>query len=189
VDPRLVSPGSPIERDRELLRRWRDGDSTAGLTLLECYRPLFLRVCARFSCQEAEVLETHQDVCVRLLERLRDLPELVQTSFAGYLAWQTRDAIQRRREREERMPVATAELPEPTTSDPEPGTWEAIELCARGLPPREREVFELRYLLELSLAEIAERLGSNSNAVSQCVFRLVRKMRDCLRARGFDMAE
>jgi DNA-directed RNA polymerase specialized sigma24 family protein len=42
-------------------------------------------------------------------------------------------------------------------------------------------VFELRYLLELSLAEIAERLGSNSNAVSQCVFRLVRKMRDCLR--------
>ena len=63
--------------------------------------------------------------------------------------------------------------------------WEGIERCWKRLPPREYRVFELRFLQEMSLKEVAAELDSNVNAVGQAIFRLSRKMKDCLSRSGF----
>jgi RNA polymerase sigma factor (sigma-70 family) len=64
--------------------------------------------------------------------------------------------------------------------------WDAIHRCWQKLPPREHEVFRMRYLEGLDLRAIADALASNANAVAQNVFRLSRRMRACLRLAGLE---
>ena len=63
--------------------------------------------------------------------------------------------------------------------------WDAIQHCWDKLPPREHKVFELRYLQGMNLKETAAALQSNENAVGQNIFRLSRKMKECLERSGF----
>lgn len=191
---RLLPPEPPpppgpapaiLERDRALLRRWAAGDRDAGTELLGHYRGLFYRTCLRFGLRDEErMLEVYHDVVLGILEDLAQLAQQVHKSFAGFLAWRVRTAIRSHRRRETE---SVAVVPEPGTGD---GTgrvlaWEAIEHCWERLPPREHKVFELRYLHELSLKETAAVLGSNVNAVGQSAFRLIRRMRECLRQSGY----
>jgi RNA polymerase sigma factor (sigma-70 family) len=183
-EPQGPSP-SALERDRQLLRRWRDGDRDAGTELLGHYRGLFYRTCLRFGLRDEErMLEVYHDVVVGMLEILGELPEQVHKSFAGFFAWRVRSAIRSQRARKTDQPLPEQD---PGTGDRVAGVlaWDAIENCWDKLPPREHKVFELRYLHELSLKETAAVLGSNVNAVGQSIFRLVRKMRDCLSRSGY----
>lgn len=182
-------PGSALERDRALVRRWSDGDARAGVELLDHYAGLVRRQVLRCGIRsETEQAEFWQDLVLRLLQQLPDLQQRVRTSFAGYLAWQVRDLVRNARRR--RGPVPLAEPPESAASD-DPGArlafWEAMTNCQGLLPQGEGRVFELRFLDGLSLAEVAERTASNANAVAQSVFRLVRRMRECLRRHGYDL--
>jgi RNA polymerase sigma factor (sigma-70 family) len=183
-------PRGALERDRHLLRRWRAGDHDAGLELLDHYAALERVVAFRLGVRSPQaMLDLHQDLVLRMLARLPTLAEEIETSFAGWLSWQVRD-LARKHHRPARAPTRASDMQrEPDGFDPAEGAmaWEAISLCRERLPPREREVFELRYLEGLSLQEVAERLTSNANAVAQSVFRLVRRMRACLRVQGFDL--
>jgi DNA-directed RNA polymerase specialized sigma24 family protein len=95
-----------------------------------------------------------------------------------------RSVIRSQRSRKQDLPLPELE---PGTPDKTGGVlaWEAIENCWDRLPPREHQVFALRYLQEMSLKETALALGSNVNAIGQSIFRLVRKMRDCLSRAGY----
>lgn len=187
LGPEVESSGAAevLARDLDLLRRWREGDTRSGEVLLASYKSLFYRVARRFGvvCED-EVLDLYQDVVVDLLERLDTLPERVAKSFAGFLAWRVRHAVRRLRARR-----PAGELAEDTVASEgsERGieAWDAIENCWERLPPREHRVFELRYLQGLSLKEVARALGSNVNAVGQSLFRLCRRMRECLKASGW----
>jgi len=201
--PRVASPqvppapetlaGNPpvtLARDRLLLCRWRDGARDAGLELLDHYAALERVVAFRLGVRDPQaLLELHQELVLRLLEQLPTLAERIETSFAGWLAWQVRDlARDRRRRREVALPPDT-EIAEAVATDPSESTaaWDAIGNCKDRLPDRERAVFELRYLEGLSLQEVAERTSSNSNAVAQSIFRLVRRMRACLGTQGYEL--
>jgi RNA polymerase sigma factor (sigma-70 family) len=173
-----------LARDQTLLRRWRDGDATAGLELLGHYRRLFYRTCLRFGLRQDEaMLEVLQEVVLQLLERLADLPERLQRSFGGFFYWLVRDTVRRHRRAE--AVELLAEDVEPAGSGPTLDLRDAIEQCRCKLAPREREVFDLRYLKGMSLKETAAELDSNVNAVGQAIFRLTGKMRECLRRTGF----
>jgi RNA polymerase sigma factor (sigma-70 family) len=180
----------PAARDLQLLERWRRGDREAGATLLGFYKGGFHRLCIRFGVRDAEVeVEIFQEVVLATLRALPTLPEKLSKSFSGWFSWQVRDAIGRRRRAEKEA----AALPESLSSDDaahdaRSALREAIKHCWDRLPPVEHRVFELRFLKGLSLKEAADAVGSNANAVGQSVFRLSRKMRDCLSASGFDDA-
>jgi RNA polymerase sigma factor (sigma-70 family) len=64
---------------------------------------------------------------------------------------------------------------------------EALRKCRDALPDAARRVFELRYEQGMNLGEVATELGSNANAVAQAAFRMVRRMRECLRAAGYEL--
>jgi RNA polymerase sigma factor (sigma-70 family) len=185
----MTSTAATLQRDRALLHRWRDGDPEAGLELLDHYAALVRVVAFRLGIRCAQaLLELHQELVVRILSQLPTLAERVETSFAGWLAWQVRDLAKRRR----RVPTLARAATEPVdveTADPSERTaaWDAISACRDRLPDRERAVFELRYLEGLSLQEVADRVGSNANAVAQSIFRLVRRMRACLSSQGYEL--
>jgi RNA polymerase sigma-70 factor (ECF subfamily) len=187
--PDAPGPAPALNRDLALLRRWNAGDRDAGMELLDHYSALVRLVAFRLGVRDQQgLLDLYQDLVLRVLEALPSLPERVETSFAGWLAWQVRDLAQKRARR---LQPASA-LPEGElagSSDPadRAATWDAIQSCRDKLPDRERAVFELRYLEGLSLQEVAGRVQSNANAVAQSVFRLVRRMRACLRTQGYEL--
>ncbi len=177
-------------RDRTLIDRWRAGDADAGVTLLDHYVGYVRRIAMRLGVRSgSEFEEFWQDLVLRLIQQLPGLGERVRTSFAGYLAWQVRDLVRAWRRR--RRHVVATDLLDPAADDglqPDAQTafWEALNDCSGQLPPREQAVFEHRFLGGLDLGEVATRVGSNANAVAQAVFRLVRRLRDCLTGKGFD---
>lgn len=179
-----------LRRDRALLQRWRGGDQQAGLELLDHYAGLVRMVAFRLGVREQQaVLDLYQDLVVRVLEQLPTLDEKVTASFAGWLAWQVRDLVQRRR-RQRAPDVPFEPWMGESAADPAPraAARDAIARCSGQLPERERAVFELRYQQGLSLQEVADRLQSNANAVAQGIFRLVRRLRACLRVQGYELA-
>jgi RNA polymerase sigma factor (sigma-70 family) len=186
ADATAVGPDikQALARDLSLLRRWRDGDATAGLELLSLYQRLFYRTCQRFGLrQEDAMLEVLQEVVLQLLQRLAELPERLQRSFGGFYYWLVRDTVRRHR-RADTVDLLGEDV-EPAGAGHAVELRDAIEQCRCKLAPREQEVFDLRYLQGLSLKETAVELDSNVNAVGQAIFRLTAKMRECLRRTGF----
>lgn len=192
--PGTDQPGAPettlaaLVRDRALIERWRLGDSRAGVELLDQYVGYVRRIALRHGVRGGgEFDEFWQDLILRLLQQLPGLTARLRTSFAGYLAWQVRDLVRNWRRRQ--RPLRSAEVEPASDATEAPGVqtafWEALQDCSGQLPPREQSVFEHRFLGGLDLGEVAARVGSNANAVAQAVFRLVRRMRDCLTAKGF----
>ena len=101
--PSLVgNPTTTLARDRDQLHRWRDGDREAGLELLDHYAALERVVAFRLGVRDAQdLLELHQELVLRMLDQLPSLAERIETSFAGWLAWQVRDLSRDRRQRRE----------------------------------------------------------------------------------------
>ena len=174
-----------LARDVLSLRKWRDGDRESGMDLLANYEQYFYQVCVRFGVKRSEEIEeVYQEVVVDLMERLDALPDQVEKSFAGFYSWRIRNAILRIRKKSASEGV-NLEDAGTTTDSNSLEAWEGIERCWQRLPPREHRVFELRYLQEMSLKEVAAVLDSNVNAVGQAIFRLSKKMQECLARSGF----
>jgi len=128
---------------------------------------------------ENDIEDVFNDVVVDLMENLDTLPERIEKSFTGYFYWRTRKAIQKRRKK---SPVVIP-TPDSVSDDDDIARiedWEVIEKCWRTLTETQQLIFELRYIQEMSLDEIASTTESTANAVGQNIFRLSRRMRDCL---------
>jgi len=186
LERRAREDGDSLARDLLSLRRWRSGDTEAGLELLERYDAFFRKTCQRFGLRNREEIEeTFQEVVLDLQSHIEEIPERVKSSFAGFYSWRIRNSIQRMRSKTRPEGVELDEAG--ATRDPDRlAAWESIERCWQKLPPREHEVFDLRFLREWSLKEVAASIGSNVNAVGQAIFRLSRKMRECLARAGFE---
>ncbi|MFY9345238.1 MAG: sigma-70 family RNA polymerase sigma factor [Planctomycetota bacterium] len=189
-EPFATMPASAaaLVRDRALIDRWRGGEAAAGVELLDHYVAYVRRIALRHGVRPgSEFEEFWQELVLRLLQQLPTLPDRLRTSFAGYLAWQVRDLM--RTWRRNSRPLALVDVDQASDPVEAPGVrsafWAAVRDCSEQLPPREHSVFEHRFLGGFDLGEVATRVGSNANAVAQAVFRLVRRLRDCLSAKGF----
>lgn len=189
AEPPLGDTAAALRRDRDLLTRWASGDVAAGTELLDHYAGFVHTQALRGGVRTgAEFDEFWQDLVLRVLQHLPTLHERLRSSFAGWLGWQVRDQLRAWRRRARRAGIPTEDLVVVAHDDAGERTafWEALRGCADALPPRERDVFEHRFLGGLDLGEVAQRVQSNANAVAQAVFRLVRRLRDCLQSKGFD---
>lgn len=79
----------------------------------------------------------------------------------------------------EEVPVATAD-PSPIDRVLNEETRRRIWLAFRTLPDRQREVFVLRYVEDLSTAEVAAALGLRPGCVKRHLFRAVHRLREIL---------
>lgn len=60
---------------------------------------------------------------------------------------------------------------------------EALEACLDGLPEKSRRMLELRYVDELSAAEVAREIGSTSGSVRVLLTRVRAALADCIQRR------
>lgn len=60
---------------------------------------------------------------------------------------------------------------------------EALETCLGGLPEKTRRMLELRYVDELSAAEVAREIGSTSGSVRVLLTRIRAALADCIQRR------
>jgi len=60
---------------------------------------------------------------------------------------------------------------------------EALEACLDGLPEKSRRMLELRYVDELSAAEVALEIGSTSGSVRVLLTRVRAALADCIQRR------
>lgn len=65
-----------------------------------------------------------------------------------------------------------------TIDDPEKA--EALKKCLRRLPAKSAKLLQLRYRQELSGPAIAESVGKSPDAVYQSLYRIHKRLRDCM---------
>lgn len=143
-------------RNRELLKRFRDGDGEAFTTVYRAHYPAVFRFALHMTADRAKAFEVAQDVFVWLIHHAGDYdPE--RGELAAFLTGVTRKFLQRRRYEEMRW-VPFEEAPQPKAGPVrEPDTSEADRLRAAiaALPERYREAVALCDLEGLSYEEAA----------------------------------
>ncbi len=70
-----------------------------------------------------------------------------------------------------------------TLSTSEVARTEALQKCMTNLPPRSKELLKQRYYTQRSVEEIAAGLGRTAQAVSQSLYRVRKRLLECLQTR------
>ena len=160
--------------DGRLLKAGRYAD------VLAAYYPVIrARLRVRLVADDAD------EVAHRVIERLigelkrgRTYPVPFRVVVHKVTGWKLREHYAERRH--EPLPEEP-DLVDDRAGDPDERI--ALKQMLAELPPREREVLELRYLDGLEIVQIAERLDMTRNAVDQALFRGRRRLKELLRAR------
>jgi RNA polymerase sigma-70 factor (ECF subfamily) len=167
--------------DRELVDLALTGDRSAFSSLVERHSaPLWAAMARSFSDRE-QAREVFQETWVRAFENLHALE-----SAARLRSWLLSIAFNLRRQWLRRRRSAELEEAERVADDPDStgsGGLERSELrsvlesAVSELPPRQREVVELRIHLERSYAEIAAELGISEESARASFYQAMRRLR------------
>ncbi len=173
--------------DVELLTRWRAGDTAAASALLQRhFLAIYRFFAASVRANEAEDLTQRTfEACIAGRDRILD-----DASFRGYLFGiahhQLASHLTRGRPRGEHVPASAAELVDRRTSpsgvlvrDDERALF--VRALAQ-LSPKLREILELFYWEDRSIAEIAERLGISVGTVKSRLHRAREQVAEHLHA-------
>jgi RNA polymerase sigma factor (sigma-70 family) len=178
-------PADPRSMAAEV-RRLRGGDPEAAEALARRATRLALRTAAALLGTREEASDVAQDVAVealRSLGKLRD-PDAFDAWVHRITVRQTMRRLKRRRRvREEETPLAllaeAAQPAVPQDADPDAliAARHALGAALTGLPARQRLALALRYVHDLSDAEIAAALGCREGTVHALLSRGRRTLR------------
>jgi RNA polymerase sigma-70 factor (ECF subfamily) len=168
--------------DAEIVQAVLAGDRERFGVLVDRHGRALFGFAIRRTAGRDEAREVFQETLVRAFERLASLRDAHQVR--GWLfGIASRVLLQRRRlGRAPERDASVHELAAPQRSD----ALERSETSARiaravgELPERQREVFELRALHELSHAQIAELLGISEESSRASFYQAVKKLRERL---------
>jgi RNA polymerase sigma-70 factor (ECF subfamily) len=179
------------EDERELVEAARRGDRDAAEALLQLHELLVFRTCRRLLPAGEDVEAAVQETLLRALKNLGRF-----TGEGSFSAWVVaiavnlcRDRLRRKRlvpflpleARDENGADPLAGVP---SSDPNPErvamARQAVQRLRKEvslLPPRQREVFALRFFVGLNLESIATALGVDVGTVKTHLHRAVQRVR------------
>src|SRR3954470_1281239 len=171
--------------DEEALRRVLDGDLDLFEVLMRRNNPRLYRALRSVVNDEGQIEELMQETYVRAYAGLRGFKGGSQ--FSTWLIRIGLNEVRTRARRSRLVPVtndeaALLEVEAPMTSDPERSTSDRqlaglLERAVDTLPEGYREVFMLRQIEGLSVAETAEALGLSEEAVKTRTFRANERLR------------
>lgn len=173
-----------MNAERELVARAIRGDTGAFEALATRYRPVARRT-AYGLIGDADAAD---DVAQQAMMRLHAaLPGFRQASTLS--TWLHRvtlnlayDHLRRVRRRREDVPLGGApEVPESESADPHARidaerARDALDVALERLPDDQREALVLRYMSELSYAEIAAVTGAPAGTVASRIFRALERL-------------
>lgn len=158
---------------------------------MDAHRGRLLRLCRLLLRDPEEAHDVVQDVFVKAYDA-----QIRGRAPSDWATWLTRVAINachdRRRAgwwmhfrsssaRGEEIQVVAAADPSPADRALSEETRRLIWLAFRKLPERQRQVFVLRYIEDLSTAEAAATLGLSPGSVKRHLFRAIHRLRESLR--------
>ena len=165
------------------LSRKDDEAWAAAVSLLRVYRRILPRTHSGLAPEEVD--EIVQDVLFKL-QSLQTLHRLrTSRSPAGYIAVIVRNAAtdfvrRRRRELELELPL-TEDFPARGESEGDfaiPKRSVRLREALQSLRPEDQNLLKLRFWQGLSIAQIAETLGTTYSATAVRLFRILRKLRE-----------
>lgn len=174
------------EQEKALIERVLAGDSTAFEPLVAPYRGALLGLAARIVSDPEDAREVAQEALLKSFRYLRSFdPALSFRNWLFQIVVNTARGFRKRAGDDRRgLAAAAAEWrPRPAADDPAAGHEKAqararLRECLDVLTGREREVFWLREIEELSVEQAARVLGSSSLSVRVHLNRARRKVRD-----------
>ena len=188
----------PAEIAPGLVERARRGDEKALREVIERAYPLVRRWSLVHTGDPSDADDLTQDVLVQMIKRLESFKG--EAKFDTWLYAMTRNAAadrfrrQDRRDRLSEKPGAYDALIPTSVQDPGRLTERtelraALEVFFEELPERQREIFDLVELHEMSPAEVADLLGIEPVSVRTNLFRARRHLRERILAVRPDFVE
>jgi RNA polymerase sigma-70 factor (ECF subfamily) len=174
------------ETEKELITMVLSGRDEAFEPLVTPYRGPLLALAYRLTRDREEALEVTQEALFKAFRSLERFD--ITRSFRNWLfqiaANEARDRL--RGARRERAVLESAGHETRPAADPESGRERQevrsdIQRLLERLSPREREVFVLRDLEDLNVAETARTLGCSGLSVRVSLSSARRKMREAIR--------
>jgi len=162
-----------------VLARLAGGDRATFTELVEAHDTDMARLCYVI-CGDVELArDAVQNAWHRLWRqppRLRDESRL-RSWLLSVAANEARQALRRRRRGSQLERLAAVSADAGRTVEPEVLDRVALASSLSRLTPHERELLALRYLLELSSADIAQHLGISPEGVRSRLHRLIERLR------------
>lgn len=170
-----MSASTVMDRARDDERLIRDGDHAR---LLERYRyPISQRV--RLKVPERDVDDVVSEVILFLYRELAS-GKTYGVPFGVVVARRTGWMIAEYHERGVPVPQDLSEADLGSVGPGDVSDQGYVRRLLAVLPPRDRDVAKLRFLLGFEVAEIATHLAMEPNAVHQAVWRARRRLRELL---------
>lgn len=178
------------ERDEDLMLAYANGDMEAFAGLYQRHKGRILGYLVARLRDRDDAEEVFQIVFAKLHRaRKKYRPEI---PFLPWMFTLTRNTLvdHVRKKQVYRQHVTTSEEMVAAAVDRHGQEPPAGELSAvlTGLNASQRQALELRYLQEMSFAEIAERLQTSAGNARQIVSRAIRSLRKCLPGKGIEHA-
>lgn len=176
----------PTSTETELVLRARDGDHSAFTQIYERYAPAIYRY-VYYRVGEVELAEDIQaEVFLRMLEgihRYEDRGWPISAWLYRIAHDRMIDSIRRRQGRSQ----VSLETWEGACDGPESTIsarmeYEELRRTLGDLTADQREVIELRFMADLSIQEVAERLGRSEGAVKALQYRGIQSLARRLQA-------
>lgn len=179
----MISDHTPSPEMRELVRRSVAGDEDAFRDLVERHESQVYRLALQLLGDPVSAEEAAQEAFVRLYRSLDSLRGEARLS-----TWLHRVTVnlcrdeQRRLKRAERFTDLDDAAPKLVVLGSQTDDLEREEMRQRiraaleRLPEHQKEAIVLRYLSELSYAEISEVTGASPNTVASRVYRGLRRL-------------
>lgn len=167
-----------------ILRLESGGDQARFARLYRSTHPRLTRLAAQILGPGPRAEDAVHDAFVKLIDRfdqLRDRPEDQLERWLMVVVRTSAVDILRREGRETALDDAAWDPAVP----PDQGEFQTLVALIRAMPEEYRQVLELRFLAEWSLAEIARELGLSEGAVKSRVFRGRKLLIDALRREGY----
>ena len=174
---------SPMNDIRDILTRAQAGDSDAfGLLYSEYYVPIYRYIYLRTKNPE-QTEDLTQDVFLKIYKTIGSIDPTVSSPI-GYFYTIARNTLIDYWRKKSTATVSDDELIS-QVADASPGALDAASLkeqssllyeCLEELTEEQREVITLRFIQELSTAEIAAQLGKKETAIRQMQVRGLRTL-------------
>jgi len=179
--------GTPDKRsDAELVAAANAGDARAFAALYHRHRDWVLRLACRFTGDRDAALDVLQDAFLYLL---RKFPGFRLTARLTTFLYPTVKHLALARRRQQRAQLLqdedAAELAAPGDDATSSHAESPLAAVLTGLPPAQREVVLMRFVDDLSLAEIAVILGIPVGTVKSRLHHALGALRDDPRTRHY----
>lgn len=173
-----------LRSDEELIRAINQGDTAAFETLYYRYRDWVVRLATRFNGRTDDALDVLQDTFAYLLRKTPSLRLSARMTTFLYPVVKHLSLAARRRSCRSLGCELDADVPAPPPSENDGARSSLAEVMA-GLSPDQREVVLMRFVDDMTLAEIAQALRMPVGTVKSKLHRALERLQNDPRTRAY----